>query len=374
MAHDQRRSASLARQSHRHGRARLVPRLQGAVRDARSVRGVAIARPSRRGVVTQILTCSTAVDPILVAGLTPIYAEVDPATFAIDPAHLSLPDAVGAVVIQHTFGVVDEAGAGEIAAAGRAAGALVVEDSAHCVGRMARSVDGTPIADISVHSFGAEKMLPTKFGGAIWVNPGLADRELHAAITTALTSLPSPGARLKLAARTYRWTRKVVSRVPSVGRALEKTQLYSPAVAQAEREGRLAHGAVGASGWVVDEASQALTQLPAIEAKRAAATSAYADALGGDFGGQPLVRFPLLVPAGKDAQSVFSALRAQGIYAGTWYRPALFPGVADPAIYGYVPGTLPITEDVIARIVNLPTDVTPERAREIAAAYLALSR
>jgi hypothetical protein len=69
---------------------------------------------------------------------------------------------------------------------------------------------------------------------------------------------------------------------------------------------------------------------------------------------------------------VFLALRAQGIYAGHWYRPALFPGVEDPTAYGYEPGTLPITEDVIARIVNLPTDVSPERAREIAAAYLAL--
>ena len=145
-------------------------------------------------------------------------------------------------------------GLGIVAGAAREAGALVVEDSAHCVGRMARGADGAPLADISVHSFGAEKMLPTKFGGAIWVNPDMADRELHAAITAALTSLPAPGPRLKLAARTYRWTRKVVSRVPSVGRALEKTQLYSPAVAQAEREGRLAHGAVGASGWVVDEA------------------------------------------------------------------------------------------------------------------------
>lgn len=335
---------------------------------------LAAARPERRSVVTQVLTCSTAVDPILVAGLTPIYAEVSPSTFAIDPAHLELPDAPSALVIQHTFGVVDQAGAAALAAATRAAGALVVEDSAHCVGRMARGADGTPLADISVHSFGAEKMLPTKFGGAIWVNPDLADRELHTAITAALTSLPAPGARLTIAARTYRLTRKVVARVPGVGRVLEKTKLYSPAVAQSEREGRLAHEAVGASGWVVGEANQALAELPEIEAKREAATNAYADALGGGPASEPLVRYPVLVPAGTDAQAVFSGLRAQGIYAGIWYRPALFPGVADPSIYNYVPGTLPITEDVIARIVNLPTDVTPERAREIAAAYLELSR
>ena len=338
---------------------------------------LAATHAERRNVVTQLLTCSTAVDPILVAGLTPIYAEISPSTFGIDPAAFEVPDAVAAVVVQHTFGVVDDRAAGALAAAARAAGALVVEDSAHCVARMTHGADGSPLADVSVHSFGTEKMLPTKFGGAIWVNPDMADRELHSAITTALTALPPPGPRLALAARSYRWTRRVMTRVPggeSVGRALEKVKLYSPAVAQAEREGRLAHEPVAAGAWVAAQAAAALEQLPVIELRRRAATDAYAGALGEGPSGQPLVRFPVLVPPGKDADAIIRSLRAQGIYAGAWYRPGLFPGVADPSTYNYVPGTLPVTEDVIARIVNLPTDVTPERAREIAAAYLQLSR
>jgi hypothetical protein len=150
-------------------------------------------------------------------------------------------------------------------------------------------------------------------------------------------------------------------------------RLYSPPVAQSEREGRLAHDAVGTTGWIEAEAAAALATLPVVEAQRKAATDAYADALGGGPHGQPLLRYPVLAPPGADAAAVFFALRAQGIYAGHWYRPALFPGVEDPAAYGYEPGTLPITEDVIARIVNLPTDVTPERAREIAAVYLSLT-
>lgn len=335
---------------------------------------LAASQPEREHVVTQILTCSTAVDPILVAGLTPAYAEVSPATFSIDPASLDLPDAVAAVVIQHTFGVIDGVAAGEITSAARAAGALVVEDSAHGVTRMARDADGAPLADVSVHSFGAEKMLPTKFGGAIWVNPAMADARTRDAITSRLESLAAPGPRLALAARTYRWTRAAVARVPVIGDALEKVKLYSPAVAQSEREGRLAHGPVGVSAWVADRAVEALADLPAIEARRAAATNAYSAALGGDFAGQPLLRFPVVAEPGVDAKAVVAGLRERGIYAGAWYRPALFPGVTDTATYAYMPGTLPVTEDVIARIVNLPTDVGPDRAREIAAAYLEFSR
>jgi dTDP-4-amino-4,6-dideoxygalactose transaminase len=337
-------------------------------------RALAAARPDRHDVVTQALTCSTAVDPILVAGLTPDYAEIDPATFAIDPAHLLVPDAAAALVIQHTFGVIDSGASQALAEAARAGGALVVEDSAHCVARMARDEEGSPLADVSIHSLGAEKMLPTKSGGAVWVNPAL-DAGVREAIVAELTALPAPGPRLAFAARSYRWTRRVVSRVPggdSVGRGLEKMKLYSPPVAQSEREGRLAHDAVGTNGWIEAEAATALATLPVVEAQRKAATDAYAEALGGPSG-QPLLRYPVLVPPGADATEVFLALRAQGIYAGHWYRPALFPGVDDPAAYGYEPGTLPITEDVIARIVNLPTDVSPERARELAAAYLALT-
>jgi dTDP-4-amino-4,6-dideoxygalactose transaminase len=99
-------------------------------------------------VATQAFTCATAVDPIVVAGLTPHYCEIDLDTLAIKPP---IADDYAAVVLQHTFGIVSPAAA-QIAAAG----GLVIEDSAHCVGRMAKDNSGRPLADISVHSFGVE--------------------------------------------------------------------------------------------------------------------------------------------------------------------------------------------------------------------------
>ncbi len=184
---------------------------------------------------------------------------------------------------------------------------------------------------------------------------------------------PAPAWRSRLAptAGPARWSAVCPAlAAPSRRQSCIRLLLARPSGRGGSRTARSAQRA-----WVDGKAAEALAQLPAIEARRLAATDAYALALGGDLAGQPLVRYPVLVPAGVDAAAVVTrALRAQGIYAGTWYRPALFPGVADPATYNYEPGTLPVTEDVIARIVNLPTDVTPERAREIAAAYLLLSR
>ena len=103
-------------------------------------RALAAARPDRADVVTQILTCSTAVDPILVASLTPDYAEIDPATFAIDPGHLLLPDAAAALVIQHTFGLIDPGASQALAEAARAdRKSTRLNSSHHVVPRMPSS-------------------------------------------------------------------------------------------------------------------------------------------------------------------------------------------------------------------------------------------
>lgn len=336
-------------------------------------------RTQRRSVVTQLLTCSTAVDPILVAGLSPVYAEVSPESLAIDPSRLVVSDDTAAVVIQHSFGIIDTSAARQVAAAARAQGALVCEDSAHCVGRMAKGADGAPLADVAFHSFGVEKMLPTKFGGAVWVNPGM-EPLLRAAIVGRLAGLGGPGARLAFAARTYRYQLALLNRLPRaiaapVRRLLVKARIFEPAVARIETEGRLPHKAHGASPWILTSVGLAMDSLSATEARRAMAAAVYVAEIGdrvqipaGATWDQPLVNFPFLVPVGVDPDAVIAGLRATGVVAGSWYRPALFPGAADPSLYGYTPGAdgHAVTEDVIARIVNLPTAVDPERARGIA--------
>lgn len=340
-------------------------------------------RPQRR-VVTQLLTCATAVDPILVAGLTPTYAEISPQTMSIDPDRLDVGDAT-AVVIQHTFGIIDDASAGRVAAAAREAGAIVCEDSAHCIGRMARNPAGEPLADVSFHSFGIEKMLSTKFGGAVWVNPLLADADLRAAMVARLTALKAPGPRLALAARTYRYQLALLNRLPrAVSRPLRSllitTGVFSPAIAPIENAGGLAHGSLTATPWMTRTIADAMARLAQVEKGRTRAVAAYVDALGDSVEipaavrlGQPLVRFPLLAPADVDPDALIAHLRAQGIIAGSWYRPALFPGVTDAATYGYRQGDAShaVTEAVIGRIVNLPTNVSEDSARNIAGQVIA---
>lgn len=334
-------------------------------------------------VVTQIFTCSTAVDPVLAAGLTPRHADVSPDTVSIDPDRLALSGAERAVVVQHTFGIVDDERAARVAAAAGGVGALVVEDSAHCVGRMARGASG-PVADVSIHSFGVEKVLPTHFGGAVWLNPAARDAALRRRLADELAGLPAVGARLDLLARAYRAQVGVLNRLPGgvsgpARRALTALGAFEPAVAPLEGRGQLPYPAMRPSPWMTQRMAAALARLDEVERARGTVVAEYQRLLGGVVQvpgsvrpGDPLVRWPFFAADGPTARRVLHALEAAGIYAGSWYRPALFPGVEDPGIYGYRPGdpTLATSEDLVERVVNLPTGGDVAEARRAAEVVL----
>lgn len=337
-------------------------------------------------VVTQIFTCSTAVDPILAAGLTPRHADVSPATVSIDPDRLTLTGTERAVVVQHTFGIVDDDRAARVAAAARGVGALVVEDSAHCVGRMARGASG-PIADVSIHSFGIEKVLPTHFGGAVWLNPAAGDAGLRRRMADDLASLPAVGARLDVLARAYRAEVGVLNQLPGAvsgpaRRMLTALGAFEPAVAPVEGRGRLPYRAMRPSPWMTRRMAAALAGLAEVERGRGALVAEYQRLLAGAVEvpgsvrpGDPLVRWPFFAADGPTARRILQALAAAGIYAGSWYRPALFPGVEDPAGYGYRPGDpgLVVSEDLVERVVNLPTGGDAAEARRAAEIVLTLA-
>ena len=339
-------------------------------------------------VITQLFTCCTAVDPIVASGLVPRYADIDAGTLsvAVPPLEpLLAAGTVRAVMLQHTFGIIDHNASRAVAAHAHAAGALVMEDCAHCAGRMARNADNTPVADISVHSFGVEKMLPTRFGGAIWVNPQLKKRmpEVDAALRTALSGLPEPGARLGIVTRTYVNQNRVFSHLGSLGSKLHHAcaamGLYEPAIAPDELAGGLHYPAYAMNAWMDGKAAAAIGNLDANEAARRRIVALYRRRLNGVQGitipsgamagePQPLLRFPLLAADTVEADHLIHVVRAAGGYAEAWYRPELFPGVTDSAAYGLDHldrTTVAVSNEMVRRSLCLPTELSDKRAEAI---------
>ena len=334
-------------------------------------------------VVTQLLTCCTAVDPILAAGLIPRYGEVSADTASLDPAALPLDSSVRAVMLQHTFGLVDDGASRRIASAAHEAGALVFEDCAHGVARMAKGPDGSPLADVSFHSFGVEKMLHTQFGGAVWVNPEGASPEVLQVLRERLAQLPVTGAHLTALTGTFVFWNRVFNHLPlpvarGLRRFLSATGLFEPAVSDEERRGGVSHDPMRPSDAICDAVIEAFGCLDEDVVARIEATRAYSELLA-DVPGvtllasaaqgpyQPLLKYPVLVADAATSDAVCEACCAAGHYMTVWYRPELGPGVLDESAY-HVPvdrSAIPVCDDMVRRILTLPTNQGAEGAREV---------
>lgn len=358
-------------------------------RQAMRVACDAIAAAGGREIATQLFTCCTAVDPITSAGLVPRFCDIDPDTLAIPVVLAGEPSAV---MLQHTCGLMAPEADAALASAAHARGAIVLEDCAHCVGRLAADAEGKPLADLSFHSFGVEKMLPTHFGGAVWVNPEFASTPLGADVIARLEALPVLGSRRAKAARRYLNQIRVLNHLPAgishaLRRRLTASGAFEPAIGEAELAGGLASEPERPDDWVCVTARAALAGLDANEALRREAVAAYrdefADAAGvrvpaAAFAGdaQPLLRFPVFLEDAERADVAIKSVRAAGLYAVAWYREPLFPGVTKPEAYGW-DGTLaawPKTARACEGAVSLPTDVAPERAREVARLVIEAAR
>ncbi|MCI1984249.1 MAG: DegT/DnrJ/EryC1/StrS family aminotransferase [Bifidobacteriaceae bacterium] len=339
----------------------------------------------RGNVVTQLFTCSTAIDPITSARLTPRYAEIDADTVSVDPSaarKLASPD-LRAVVMQHTFGIIDSAQASRLRTLCDATNALLMEDSAHCVARLARDDEGRPLADVSIHSFGIEKMTPTHFGGAVWVNPKMRDTKLRERILRALSDLDVIGARLKFVTRIYFTQNRILAHLPSsVSRPLRhffvQHGLMEPAIVPLEQKGGLPYASLQPSEWINHEAVKGLAGLDSSMTARRNAVALYLSELAGvtDAGklsipsavtaSDPLLRFPLFVRDEATAQRVLAEVRKAGWFAEPWYRPALFPGSLDDAANGIDEAAkTPVSTRLIAGAVALPTDLDTAATKKI---------
>lgn len=334
-------------------------------------------------VATQLLTCCTAIDPIIAAGLTPWYGEVSEQTAALDPEALEMPDDACVVMLQHTFGIVDDASSRSLARRAHEAGALVFEDCAHCATRMARDEHGKPLADISFHSFGTGKMLNSRVGAAVWLNPESAFSEVIAGARARFSSLALAGSWLNVLDNVFILQNRVFNHIPSslahaLRHGLARVQLFEPVVSAEELRGGIARTPMRLSAPLCRKVLQAFDVLDSTMRQRQAATeimrAGLTDCPGVTVMGaaatgpvQPLLRLPISVRDSVVSDRVISAVRAAGYYTEPWYRPGLYPGVPDERLY-QVPADhagLARTDSIIDRITALPTDRTPDEAEDI---------
>ena len=329
-------------------------------------------------VLTTPYTCITSVNPILVSYLKPIYADIDPGTLSITDADKHLTKRTRAIVVQHTLGIINPE-IKQIYKLCKEKNILLVEDSAHCLGRMALTSKNEPIADISVHSFGVEKVLQnTKFGGAIYVNPNLKkkDPKLYEVITKKLIDLPEPPRSLDLKIKAYRTENAVLQRVPNgmkngFRNFLLKTKTYEPAVTPMEQKGTQAPS-YAITDYAAEVALKHFSSLSSDYTRRAQNVATYQKYLHGakDFhvisdAKDPMLAFPIVFEDVRRATDAYVALASSGFFIRRWYSPLLYPGPVDTRKYEYNPKMAPIAEAMHPRVLCLPTNLSTTDTKKI---------
>ena len=328
-------------------------------------------------VITTPYTCITSINPILVSGLKPVYADIDQNFLSTLSIKETLTKAkTHAVVMQHTLGMVGDKS--KLASFAKKHNLILIEDSAHCVTRLARDKKGKVLADISVHSFGVEKILTgSKFGGAIYVNPELRkkNKELYDKITEKLRELRGPDRAMAFRMRTYRTNNAVLQRLPSRLKSglrnIEiKTGILEPAVYPFEQEAHQDEPRT-TNLFVNKIIIEQLDKLKSNFGRRQSNVELYKKHLKSTHFKnitkleEPLLAYPILFENQDKAQEAYDMLTAGGYFIRRWYSPLLYPGPKSMKRYYYNPKDCPIAEDVSRRVLCLPTDLPAIQTQNI---------
>src|SRR5262249_41530890 len=138
----------------------------------------ALALPPGSEIVFPALTFWVVPEMARVAGYKPVFADVDPVTFDLDPDALerAIPPATRAVVPTHIYGLPCDMD--EIMAVARRHRLAVIEDCAHALGATYRGQPVGSFGDAALFSFQVIKPLNTYGGGAAYTRQGGLGRRL----------------------------------------------------------------------------------------------------------------------------------------------------------------------------------------------------
>jgi dTDP-4-amino-4,6-dideoxygalactose transaminase len=317
-------------------------------------------------------TCVMAVNPIVYLGAKPVFVDIDPATYNIDPNQIEakLTPKTRLIIAQHTYGYPADMGA--ITDICRRKGLPIVED---CCLAMGSKYDGQQVGTFGLaayHSFQWNKPYTSGLGGMAAVN----DVELTDKIEQLCRAeLLPPGARevnmlrAQLAAyRTFIYPRSTAL-AQNAFRFLTKMGLVVGSSSTGEFQPTMEPGFF--KGMSAMQARAGLRQLGKRDesiAHRREMAALYDRLLAEHDWPIPtipaeldpvLVRYPVRV---ADKQKALSAAARHFVELGSWFECPLHPIETPLEAYGYHSGLCPEADRACRETVNLPVHLRASAA------------
>ena len=285
-------------------------------------------------VIVPSMTFISTATSVLHVGATPVFADIEPDTFNLDPADVArrITPATKAIVAVHYGG--QPADLDGLAAVARDAGILLIEDAAEAHGATYQDRPVGGFGTAAMFSFTPTKNITTGEGGMVTTNDGDLAHRLR---LLRNHGIESPGCHTQVG---YNW---------------RLTEMQA---------------AIG---------TEQLTKLPAILERKRNHARRLTDLLEPVAGvtpptvrpecGHVFMLYTLLVDDGRD--ELLAALLGQQIEAKVYFPPAHRQPIFAP--YG---GELPVTDEVAPRMISVPihAQLLPSEIDTIAAAIAAARR
>ncbi|TSC79354.1 MAG: DegT/DnrJ/EryC1/StrS aminotransferase [Candidatus Peregrinibacteria bacterium Gr01-1014_25] len=319
--------------------------------------------PRGSEVIVQGYTCVVVPNAIHAAGLTPVYADLDPQTLNLDPreAEKLITPRTRVIICQHTFGI--PADTASLRALCDRHGLLLIEDCAHVLPDDAGPPAIGRCADALLVSFGRDKAISGVAGGAIIVRDA-GRAEALGVLQRCAAALPRRDiARLLFYPLLYAIARPLYG--IGIGKALlvaaRTLRLLPPIVTEDEKHGAMSPLLQRMPGPCAEIALDQLRRLRRINDHRRALTRLYLQAckdrgwkvIDGITADLPLQKCPLFV---KNADAVRAKLKRGNIHLDDgWTGCVVCPRSVDASDAGYLGGIDPHAENVARSILSLPT-------------------
>lgn len=168
----------------------------------------ALELPPRSEVIVPALTFWVVPEIVRVAGLTPVFADVDPGTFTMSPRSVAslLSPGTSAILPTHLYGLPCDMD--PILDLARRHRLKVIEDCAHSLGATYKGRMTGTLGDASFFSFQAFKPLNTFGGGLAWTR----DAEVARRVAALADDEPQPTVqRVERLLRVGRWQHRVIT-------------------------------------------------------------------------------------------------------------------------------------------------------------------
>jgi perosamine synthetase len=320
-------------------------------------------------VVVPAFTCVAVPNAVLYTGATPVYVDIDEATYTADPAAVAaaMTQRTRAVLAQNTFGLSADLDALRAVAAPH--GAVVVDDCTHGLGGAYKGRPNGAASHAAFYSTQWSKPISTGLGGIAVTTDSTLAREL-AAIENAAPE-PTMRDRALLATMLVARERIATPRTLRTGRAAYRAVSRAGLVPGSSSGGELAGTEMPPSfvarlsGFQARLATRRLAILDAAVRRRRSVAGVYSAWLGArgkttprepDWAEHSYLRYPIRV---RDRDAFVAEADRRGVLLGDWFHSPLYPIDENLERWGYRRGTSPVAERVSAEIVNLPVDLAP---------------